>query len=424
MTHNSPSKAKEAKTHDDDEVPSWNDYKGFSLQRNKDATEPKIPIEDGTIASKAFFEKYIGPRRPCIIDTLPKLASSKAPPCVSMEQLKEVAGDKEVQVERRFETTETFGQNRTEQRQLVMTVSDFVDRLESNDGSLYYLSTQQHEESEGAFDTPCRQLLDNGYISDQAPWAGNLVLHTCNLWMGTSQEGSSSGLHHDYHDNFYLLIRGRKKFRLYSPDCAPLMKTYGTIEKVFENGVISYHGHETRADGVPLADLERKDDNVDADSGDEKESDDDEEEGVFFGKGFDYESDNESSHAFDKSKDDFDEVMTRDNQEPGASDSKTRRPNSFSQIDAKTLQDPASIAKTFPQLAACRECIVHLKEGQTLYLPAGWFHEVTSLNSGKGANHTALNYWYHPPDEVDNFEQPYKDHEFWQEEARTKLAST
>ena len=29
---------------------------------------------------------------------------------------------------------------------------------------------------------------------------------------------SSSGLHHDFHDNLYILLRGRKRFHLWSPE--------------------------------------------------------------------------------------------------------------------------------------------------------------------------------------------------------------
>lgn len=35
---------------------------------------------------------------------------------------------------------------------------------------------------------------------------GNLVLQQCNLWMGNGQSGKSSGLHHDFHDNLYMLV--------------------------------------------------------------------------------------------------------------------------------------------------------------------------------------------------------------------------
>lgn len=239
--------------------------------------------------------------------------------------------------------------------------------------------------------------------------------------MGASNQGSSSGLHHDFHDNFYLLLRGRKRFRLYSPDCAPNMYTHGDIERVFSNGVISYVGNETRSDGVPLAALETNEhDDIESD-------DDDEEEGVFFGNGSDDAGDysDEDEMPLNDDKDDYDEIMGLNEQAPSAdrneasSTSETSRPNSFSKIDLRTLQDPTSLAKKFPQFPLARDCIADLKEGQTLYLPAGWFHEVTSQSSYEGSNHTALNYWFHPPDSVDHFEQPYQ-HSFWKEHHHTR----
>jgi len=52
--------------------------------------------------------------------------------------------------------------------------------------------------------------------------------------------GSSSGLHHDFHDNLYVLIHGHKSFRLYSPQDADKLYTRGTIEFVHPNGRICY----------------------------------------------------------------------------------------------------------------------------------------------------------------------------------------
>ena len=52
--------------------------------------------------------------------------------------------------------------------------------------------------------------------------------------------GSSSGLHHDFHDNLYVLIHGRKSFRLFSPGDADKMHTLGPIELVHPNGRICY----------------------------------------------------------------------------------------------------------------------------------------------------------------------------------------
>ena len=50
--------------------------------------------------------------------------------------------------------------------------------------------------------------------------------------------------------------------------------------------------------------------------------------------------------------------------------------------------------------------------GDMLYLPAGWFHEVTSYSSSSSHDpswHMALNYWFHPPDNLvpSGFSKPY-----------------
>ena len=46
-----------------------------------------------------------------------------------------------------------------------------------------------------------------------------------------------------------------------------------------------------------------------------------------------------------------------------------------------------------------------------LYLPAGWFHEVTSFSDKGSSMHLALNYWFHPPDNLQpglaGFDRPY-----------------
>ena len=54
---------------------------------------------------------------------------------------------------------------------------------------------------------------------------------------------------------------------------------------------------------------------------------------------------------------------------------------------------------------------VHLKAGEMLYIPCGWFHEVESVGSGSGGGHMAFNYWFHPPD-GETFDKPYKS-DFW-----------
>lgn len=202
----------------------------------------------------------------------------------------------------------------------------------------------------------------------------------------------------------------------------------GEIDRVYPNGLISYVGSETRADGVPIGSLEEQH-GEGGNSASDNDSGGEEEEGVFFGKGFDDNtSDSGKSDDFgETSHDDYDEIMANDegSKKPAATKKEataedTKRPNSFSKIDVATLNDASAIAYKFPRFSACRQSIVELKKNQTLYLPAGWFHEVTSQDETKGSYHTALNYWFHPPDSLDRFEQPYKDRRFWREEAKQR----
>eukprot|EP00955_Chlamydomonas_euryale_P006348 67490-Chlamydomonas_euryale.AAC.2 len=76
--------------------------------------------------------------------------------------------------------------------------------------------------------------------------------------MGVSRGGASSGLHHDFHDNLYVLLRGRKRFRLFDPSASPRMHTAGRIVRVHANGRIVYAGQgDVRADGADAADVAR-----------------------------------------------------------------------------------------------------------------------------------------------------------------------
>ncbi|KAL3925378.1 MAG: hypothetical protein SGARI_005854, partial [Bacillariaceae sp.] len=303
-----------------------NEYEGYSLQKDTRATTTIDVVDPSAISPAAFFDQYVRQRKPCVLNGLsPGKDNSDGRVSVSRQLLEDVAGDKTIQVEKRFSLEENFGQNRTSKRQVQLTIRDFLKKLLDCDGEdnscknksnnnnnnnkseLYYWSTQ--EDTDDPYNVPCRQLLDQGHIPSSIPHAGNLILSSCNMWMGASKDGASSGLHHDYHDNFYLLLQGRKRFRLLSPDCAPALHVYGTIEHIFPNGRISYVGNETRADGVPLKELA----NAFEDNESDDDDDDDDEEEIVIGGGFDYVSDEEGNGAdFDTSdnqNDDFDEIM-------------------------------------------------------------------------------------------------------------------
>jgi hypothetical protein len=64
--------------------------------------------------------------------------TSTKPIYFDVKQLVHVAGQEIVQIERRLDKHETFGQNRSPGRQLEMSVKDFCHKLDQMDGDLLY----------------------------------------------------------------------------------------------------------------------------------------------------------------------------------------------------------------------------------------------------------------------------------------------
>jgi hypothetical protein len=500
-----------------------NEYIGHVLDKDSSVEEvaPNYSRND-------FFHRFISKRRPCILKGHPPFAPShntKSPQqesnssnssgawAIKHPVLVNAAGKEMVQVERRFNTNESFGQARTKERQVTMTFEEFLDKVTETSkarassckkdpnhdnetaaaGEMLYLSTQEVADEDGYEDdpmcdkkgsdsplsttitAPCRQLIEHGVIPSQLNLTGNLVLHACNLWMGNTQSGSSSGLHHDYHDNIYVLLRGQKRFRLYSPDVSQRMYVHGTFQRIYPNGLISYKGRETREDGVPLVMIRGMQGNLDNEGGHDDEDDEEEEEFVF-GKGANYESsDNENSNPGDDDwdsdrEDDFDilehdgantndqdkNLETKQNshqavyldsntdkkleakndqdgevgdtmppQPPHHCEEDAPPPPSFSRLTSLDLRDldhgeTESLRLNYPEFVDCPSVQIELKAGESLYLPAGWFHEVVSTNESTKDDdttcgidplnncHLAVNYWYYPPDNLTNFDKPYK----------------
>jgi len=84
-------------------------------------------------------------------------------------------------------------------------------------------------------------------------------------------------------------------------------------------------------------------------------------------------------------------------------DEPTVVPLNFSQVT-----NYAQPGKAFPEFKKAVEEIETLHAGEMLFLPAGWFHEVTSRNNSEDnkQGHMAFNYWMHPGDSKD-FHSPY-----------------
>ena len=207
--------------------------------------------------SEQFFLNYIVKRKPAILTghlTDPEWNGHQW----TNSYLNEKAGGADVIVEQRGDAG--FGLLAPK---VNMKYGDFIAKLVAGDENLY-LTTQDLERFEDDVDDlgmpksimaePLKSLaLD---FPRRPAIFGKLIPHLLSLWQGLTKDGTSSGLHHDFHDNFYVLLRGRKRFRLFPPSAAPHMHTAGQVVKIHSNGLIVYRigceNHEVpvRADGV------------------------------------------------------------------------------------------------------------------------------------------------------------------------------
>lgn len=98
-----------------------------------------------------------------------------------------------------------------------------------------------------------------------------------------------------------------------------------------------------------------------------------------------------------------------------------------------SLADPrkpiSELEARFPGFSKAVCTQVELEAGDLLYLPAGWFHEVTSFSSDppdlEHLGHMALNFWFHPPDQ-NSFAEPYKNNywkRYWKETVEPELVA-
>lgn len=261
------------------------------------------------------------------------------------------------------------------------------------------------------FQPPLSNLFDK--LPAQPPYFQNLIPQQINLWMGYNKakfdklqdvdlnnigkiipgNGTSSGLHHDHSDNLYILLSGIKRFTIVSPKYAASLYTVGNIQKVYANGVIDYKIDDCAPDWQ----------HINEDGSIKKEGD--------------FHVVSEGSKLI-KHLDKNSSLSTLD-------------PPNFSKVPPILLHldeiDDPNLAsklidyseKNFPGFLELEKRQVWLKPGEMLYLPAGWFHEVTSfpnevINDNSDNIHMALNYWFAPPDGK-NFANPYKSN-YWQDD--------
>jgi Cupin-like domain len=479
------------------------EYEGYTVPCSSSLTETATKIDTlervsaASISPDDFFHRFVVARKPCIV--YGELTDSEWKNTLSNwrdnDYLKKRAGDVTVMVEKKG-AAGYFG---TGQPKIPMKFGELLDQLADKGDSGLYLTTQpetdeqKHLPEAPLCSAPVTKLL--GDFPLRPNLLKSLVPSQYNVWMGTNQHGSSSGLHHDFHDNLYVLVRGTKRFTIFAPSDVERMYTVGQPVHVHKNGLINYGEFQTRSDGalpaevakyrvsvigeriaaaqksgddaaVAAAEKELEDalDNMltggstshgKSDGGDGRFPDD----GDGSDDGFDF---------FDPSTmhDDFDDVdlgdaaydsdeiadnrvnSTKANVTAAAaaaaapatsssfSSSLSSSANTTDQTDEKAPSDPvnfctvdvpslqkhvrggdnlAQVYAKYPKLRNAVPIVCEIKCGEMLYLPASFFHEVTSFgatDTGDDHTHMAFNFWFHPPSGK-TADKPYAD-DYWQ----------
>lgn len=407
----------------------------------------RIDAED----TDKFHQQYVADRKPCIITSLPEDLSCLAQ-CTDLAFLRRHAGEAPIAVEP-ISNKGTYGTAATKRN---MSMSEFLDLLQSDEK--VYLTTQYSEEEDFAvLNEPLSTLHHELKFPIMPELAGHLVPAKINIWLGASAMGTTSGLHHDFHDNFYILLSGQKRFRIFKPtyQACKKLKINGRPHEIFKNGLISHNGSMS-SDGLTastkaqvrvdlceralenarasnenieateeqyeeavdlllqskLQDDEESEDGEFEDAGEFEEEEGDYEDGIEDDPNGDIDSDTDAE--FDGVQD-LPEFHTAGRQEISESTSQTPprstekeqnadEPPSFSGLSteevAEMLEDNSLESTEFV-----------LQKGELLYLPASYFHEVISM-SGTQNYHMAVNYWFFPPDKQDG---TYQDEDVMQE---------
>ncbi|KAF9652069.1 Clavaminate synthase-like protein [Thelephora ganbajun] len=416
-------------------------------------TVKTLDAVDSAIDPKEFFAKYVQTRIPVVIKGLIRDEGFKASrwvrasPYTHLGYLSKRAGHTTVQVEPIHPGSKQFG---TDAKRVEMKFSEFLDGLKQEDGEQRYLTTQYSADSEGLHDDgekeggvtvyppPTNALRDDFPIAPKI--TGKLVLQQ----------------HHDFHDNLYCLLAGHKRFVLFPPTQASNLYPHGKIDNIHPNGLISYKHNVVRSDGLEAREAMRfrikaLGEKIAATKGKREKKLE-----ALLEEAIDAEMD---FLVEDGGDDDFDEIEldgedgdeefpededSDDGQEDtgsaansrsrgkgkakvtGKEDDEDDEPSSFSRIPTSALHQHLSLPTTavsidsdpstgFDLSKVSTPFVVDIDPGEMLYLPASWWHEVTSSSpdNSKSNVHMAFNYWFYPPDGLKTFDEPYQDDIVW-----------
>lgn len=216
-----------------------------------------------------------------------------------------------------------------------------------------YMNQQRKKMRTGPYSHPLGRFLKD--FGTPSFFASAYQSVEVNMWIGVADpvNGSIAALHNDALDNLYLLVRGRKKFTLFPPDDIANLYPNRQLASVERNGVIYYARLGHTQNGNTTVYVYNTSASASASVSAGKNGDNNDHVDV---------DDHHHQQRF---------TASRSRAEPDNDDYDDDGPVPNFSL-AKTLSD----FESFPKLKKLRPVICELEEGDMLFLPAGWWHEV------------------------------------------------
>lgn len=186
---------------------------------------------DFPISLEDFYLRFHTRRRPAVIRTQSLAQLGWQTQRWNNEYLVHKAGAQQVLVQQRGGGTYSAEGS----AYVPMLFVDFLRQVMARPGGdeRRYLNLQ----TDNVIEPPLLQLLGDFSIP---PFYKDLTLRCINLWMGNSDKTIVTPLHHDFNDNLYVVVEGRKHFTLFPPEQAPNLYVRGQLLGVEANGIIRY----------------------------------------------------------------------------------------------------------------------------------------------------------------------------------------
>lgn len=89
---------------------------------------------------------------------------------------------------------------------------------------------------------PLLQLMGDFSVPD---FYCEVPIRTVVPWFGRSRRGIITVLHHDFNDNIYVIVSGRKRISLFPPEQAPNLYPRGDLIRVCANGYMEYRNMQS-----------------------------------------------------------------------------------------------------------------------------------------------------------------------------------